>query len=89
MRRTLKHVSTLTGALMLCALNTSPAPADPYRWCAELSLSGDVGTNCYFMTLEQCRAAISGVGGFCRPNILYPGPASTEGSRHSRNRATR
>ena len=91
MRRTLNHVSaaTLAGMLALCALNTDAVAADPYRWCAELGLSGDLGTNCYFMTLEQCQAAVSGVGGFCRPNNFYTGPASTEGSRRSRNQATR
>lgn len=50
------------------------AKADPYRWCAEYSGGfGGGGTNCYFLTLEQCRAAVSGVGGFCRPNNFYDG----------------
>jgi hypothetical protein len=48
------------------------AKADPYRWCAQYGKSG--GTNCYFLTLEQCRAAISGLGGFCYPNPFYTGP---------------
>jgi len=49
--------------------------ADPYRWCAEYGGGGQGGggTNCYFVTLEQCRAAISGMGGFCRPNNFYDG----------------
>jgi len=52
---------------------------DPYPWCAEYGAGrgGDVGTNCYFMTLEQCRWAISGNGGFCRENRFYTGPAPT------------
>jgi uncharacterized protein DUF3551 len=51
------------------------AEADPYRWCAEYgSGGGGGGTNCYFVTLEQCQAAISGNGGFCRPNGFYTGP---------------
>ena len=29
--------------------------------------------NCYFVTLEQCRAAVSGVGGFCKENLVYDG----------------
>jgi len=50
------------------------AKADPYRWCAEYGGAGrGGGTNCYFATLEQCRAAISGNGGFCRPNAFYTG----------------
>ena len=30
-------------------------------------------TSCYFLTFEQCRASISGVGGFCRQNAFYDG----------------
>jgi len=57
---------------------------DPYRWCAEYGMGrSDGGTNCYFMTLEQCRAAISGNGGFCRENLFYTGPA--EPPRHARH----
>lgn len=51
------------------------AKADPYRWCAEYGGGGQGGggTNCYFVTLDQCRAAVSGMGGFCRPNGFYDG----------------
>jgi hypothetical protein len=43
--------------------------ADPYRWCAEYGGGGQGGggTNCYFVTLEQCRAAISGMEAFVGP----------------------
>jgi hypothetical protein len=56
--------------------------ADPYRWCAEYGGggAGGGGTNCYFVTLEQCRAAISGNGGFCRQNGFYDGRPVTTGS---------
>jgi len=37
-----------------------PAAADPYKWCAQFNISG--GSNCGFVTYEQCRAAISGMG---------------------------
>ena len=54
-----------------------PAKADPYRWCAQYSGSGLGGaSNCYFLTLEQCRATVSGVGGFCSPNPFYNGGSS-------------
>ncbi len=49
------------------------AKADPYRWCAEYGGARGGATNCYFVTLGQCRAAISGNGGFCRPNPFYTG----------------
>ena len=51
------------------------ARADPYKWCADYGAGFDGGgTNCYFLTLQQCQWAISGMGGFCRPNGFYTGP---------------
>ena len=47
---------------------------DPYRWCADYSDGLDGAKNCYFITLEQCRAAVSGAGGYCVPNPFYTGP---------------
>jgi hypothetical protein len=48
---------------------------DPYRWCAQYGgFGGDGGRNCGFLTIEQCQAAISGVGGYCTPNQFYSGP---------------
>jgi hypothetical protein len=95
MTRALMHASVAAaiGLLALCAFATSPAAADPYRWCAVYGTNGDDnGTNCYFVTIEQCRAAVSGNGGFCAPNTFYDGrPVTTpdDGPRPSRNRATR
>jgi uncharacterized protein DUF3551 len=56
----------LTAASMLVVT----VSADPYRWCAIDSVGG--GTNCGFVTVEQCRASISGVGGFCEPKQIVP-----------------
>jgi hypothetical protein len=70
---------TLAGGFMLCVLgfgNGSTAHADPYKWCADYGTSSDNGTNCYFLTRQQCQAAISGNGGFCRPNPFYTGQQS-------------
>jgi hypothetical protein len=50
-----------------------PAQADPYRWCAQYGGGRGGGSNCYFMTWEQCMAALSGNGGFCGPNTFYDG----------------
>ncbi len=59
-------------AVLVC----SPAraydlPYDPYPWCAVYS--GDAGgaSNCGFLTIEQCRATVSGIGGSCEPNQFY------------------
>ena len=95
MTRAIRHVSTLAlGGLLAVGAFTSAdsAKADPYRWCAQYGTSNDNGTNCYFVTLEQCRAAISGNGGFCVHNNFYNGaPVTTaeDGPRRSRSRAPR
>jgi hypothetical protein len=58
------------------ASSEARAQADPYAWCAEYTGAGLGGSkNCYFLTLEQCRATVSGVGGFCSPNPFYTGPS--------------
>ena len=55
------------------------AQADPYRWCADYTVLGGIGArNCYFITLAQCRATISGVGGMCVEN-----PFTTELARRT------
>jgi hypothetical protein len=71
-------------AMMLTGL-AAPAAAqtahDPYRWCAHYSGEGGNGSNCGFMTLEQCRWAISGVGGRCAPNPFFTGDAGRRPER--------
>jgi Protein of unknown function (DUF3551) len=72
----------LASILMPLAFAQTPAqayemPYDPYPWCAVYG--GDAGgaSNCGFLTIEQCRATISGMGGFCEPNQFYnPHPAA-------------
>jgi hypothetical protein len=55
------------------------AQADPYRWCADYTALGGIGArNCYFITLAQCRATISGVGGMCVENPFYDGIGATD-----------
>jgi hypothetical protein len=64
------------------------ARADPYRWCAHYT-SGKLGgaSNCWFMTLQQCRATVSGVGGYCAPNPFYDGlPIGTAQSLRPKQR---
>jgi hypothetical protein len=68
-------------AALAVALPVSNAPAnalpyDPYPWCVDYSAgNGGGGSNCGFLTIEQCRATVSGIGGFCVPNQFYnPGP---------------
>lgn len=67
-------------AVLLCLIagaSTDTARADQYRWCAVYAGGENGGgINCYFVTLQQCQWAISGVGGLCRPSpYANGGPA--------------
>lgn len=70
------------------AMTPAPAQADPYHWCANYGGGRGGSSNCYFVTLGQCRAAISGNGGFCDPNPFYDGRPvdSAGGPARSRRR---
>jgi hypothetical protein len=62
--------------LAIVTASAQPSSAEvTYAWCA-VSAENDAVRNCGFATYEQCRAAISGNGGFCEPNPMYqPGAA--------------
>jgi hypothetical protein len=77
----------LVSILMLVTLAHSPAsayemPYDPYPWCAVYS--GDAGgaSNCGFLTIDQCRATVSGIGGSCEPNQFYNPSPGTRPRKH-------
>jgi hypothetical protein len=59
-------------------------PYDPYPWCAVYSGGAGGASNCGFLTIEQCRATVSGIGGFCAPNQFYnPKPAARARKRRT------
>lgn len=58
-------------ATLVLATATLYAPGD----------SGLAATNCGFLTLEQCRVTVSGIGGFCVPNQFYNPQRSAKGAR--------
>jgi len=55
----------MASALVLALAFDSASRADAAEWCARYN---DGSTNCGFHTLRQCRASISGAGGFCSRN---------------------
>ena len=69
--------SLMLAALMVPATLSSaaaqgqPYPYDPYPWCAVYGGRGGGGSNCGFLTLQQCMATVSGIGGSCQPNQFY------------------
>ena len=73
------NITTLLfGAVALLAVSpwmATPARAEiEYPWCAQYGggREGLGATNCGFVTLAQCRATVSGIGGFCIQNPMYP-----------------
>ena len=64
--------------------SSEAAPYDPYPWCAAYGGSWSGVSNCGFMTLQQCMATVSGMGGSCEPNQFY-----NPGRSGKRNRAAR
>ena len=75
MRKNSNLQRALGGALFALALvggsavMITPASAQA-PWCADQG-GRDGYTNCGYYTLQQCRAAVSGVGGYCRPNSTF------------------
>jgi hypothetical protein len=46
-----------------------------YPWCAYYGTPDGVGgTNCGFVSWQQCMATVSGIGGWCRQNPRYTNP---------------
>jgi hypothetical protein len=80
--------SALVAALAVAAMTmfARPAAAIEYPWCAQYSGMGDGGRNCGFSTIEQCMATVSGIGGFCEPNLFYNGPAEQPVQRARRRK---
>jgi hypothetical protein len=64
-------------AASLCASAPPAAAMVIYPWCA---FYGRLGENCGFTTYQQCRATISGIGGYCAVNPWYNGNPSPTGS---------
>jgi len=82
---TLVTINLVTITLATMVLTATDAAAG--SWCAVYSGRKGGSENCTFSSANQCRATVSGVGGWCRPNP-FPGTAfgtgETWGSRQSR-----
>ena len=58
----------LVTPVVLMQTPANALPCDNTRWCAQYGVMAGGATNCGFFTIEQCRATVSGIGGFCVPN---------------------
>jgi uncharacterized protein DUF3551 len=73
-------------AAVLVLLAPGSGDARDYPFCA--SYNDETGArNCGFETMQQCRAAVSGAGGFCGVNPAYrPEPPSPAPAARGRAR---
>jgi hypothetical protein len=63
-------LAALAFAALGLVVGAQPSRAEiTYPWCAQYGMQGT--SNCGFATLEQCRAALSGNGGYCDQNPLF------------------
>ena len=73
----MKPVAFAVG-LLAAAVLVSHAEAQNYPWCEYLDAGGDGGgTNCGFVSFEQCMESARGNGNDCQVNTQYnppPGP---------------
>ena len=73
MRKTILGLAAIASLAASAFVGT--ATADPYKWCAVYGGRAGGATNCGFVTLAQCQATVSGIGGYCSRNQYYTGPA--------------
>jgi len=60
----------LTALIVAVLLHTGSVHAQNYPWCAQYGGSFG-GSNCGFTTVGQCRATVSGTGGYCYRNPMF------------------
>ena len=72
MVRMLPNVTaSLATAWIALATFAAPARAQTnYPWCSNFA-DGFGGTNCGFVSFEQCMNTVRGSGGFCNQNDMY------------------
>jgi hypothetical protein len=78
----MRTISLVAITFVALSLSTAGARADG-TWCAQYSDKGGA-TNCGFYSFEQCRATVSGIGGFCmrNPFSAYAAQPRTRSRRH-------
>jgi hypothetical protein len=67
----MRTIALVSASLVMTTLAVTDAAAASNRWCATTPKRSE---NCGYATLDQCRAYVLGLGGWCRPNP-FPGTA--------------
>ena len=79
MRLLLVLLAGLALAVPVAAGSATPAEAVEYPWCA--NFADGAGTNCGFVTYEQCMLTARGSGGYCAENTFYRPPTAAPRTR--------
>ena len=82
---TIRATAGLFALAALAAVVPRSAEAEIYRpWCAQYYGFGGGGTNCGFISYEQCMMTAQGAGAWCVQNPWYSGVRrrQPEGCRH-------
>ena len=79
---------TVLLALAICAAMAiaTHVEAQNYPWCAYYDGGTDGGTNCGFVSFDQCMATVRGIGGFCNVNTQYQPPLVAHPANRPRHR---
>jgi hypothetical protein len=80
----MRTTTLLVLAAVLVPLTPGRSEARDYAFCATYDDTG--ARNCGFDTMKQCRAAVSGCGGFCSVNPAYQPGLSSAARRPPRGR---
>ena len=62
----MRTIGLVSVGLMMITLPVADAAAASNRWCAVYNRRGGTSENCGYATLNQCRAQVLGLGGWCR-----------------------
>jgi hypothetical protein len=84
------RISAFVASMVLTIAAFAPRPAGAsynLPWCANYYDNNVIA--CSFTSFEQCMASVSGVGGHCIRNVLYPpAPPYVEPRRVKSRRAS-
>jgi hypothetical protein len=78
----MRRILPVAIAFAALSISNTGARADG-TWCAHYG-TGLEGMNCGFYSFEQCRATVSGVGGFCQANLSSAYAAARQPRRRYR-----
>jgi len=80
----MKPLTRMAALGLILIAGTAPGRGGDYHWCANDGQSRSGGLACYYATLDQCKAAVSGSGAFCMPNYADPERQAASAARKRR-----